>query len=80
MRVELIGEQTDWATTGGQNRMSSIERWHATWQGLGVAEGSAPLYREVISGYSEPHRHYHTAQHLDECFVSLERSIGRLTR
>jgi predicted metal-dependent HD superfamily phosphohydrolase len=29
-------------------------------------------YQTLIAGYSEPHRHYHTLQHLDECFANLD--------
>lgn len=53
--------------------MPSIERWNATWLELGVVASarSALLFEEVTARYREPHRHYHTLQHLDECFAHL---------
>jgi predicted metal-dependent HD superfamily phosphohydrolase len=52
--------------------MPDIKRWNATWQGLGVDVAGDQLYREVVAGYSEPHRRYHTMQHLGECFTRLD--------
>ena len=42
------------------------------WKGFGVDAAPESLYNEVIARYSEPHRSYHTTQHLDECFVRLD--------
>jgi predicted metal-dependent HD superfamily phosphohydrolase len=52
--------------------MPDIERWHATWKGLGVESPDAELYAVVKARYAESHRSYHTFQHLDECFASLD--------
>jgi predicted metal-dependent HD superfamily phosphohydrolase len=52
--------------------MSDMARWRATWQGLGVGAPNESLYQELIGRYSEPHRRYHTIQHLDECFARLD--------
>ena len=44
--------------------------WLAAWSALGVP-ASAPLrelHASVLARYREPQRHYHTVQHLDECF------------
>ena len=30
------------------------------------------LYEKLIASYSEPHRHYHTLQHLEECFARFD--------
>jgi predicted metal-dependent HD superfamily phosphohydrolase len=30
------------------------------------------LYRALIARYSEPHRRYHTLQHLEECFAAFD--------
>jgi predicted metal-dependent HD superfamily phosphohydrolase len=56
--------------------MPSPERWLAMWHALG---GQPPrqLYDQVVERYSEPHRHYHSARHLDECFSHF-REIGQL--
>ncbi len=43
------------------------------WQSLGVAPSPAliRLHAELLSRYPEPHRHYHTLQHLSECFEKV---------
>ena len=50
--------------------MTTIERWRETWRAVGVAPAPG-LHDELIARYSEAHRHYHTLQHLDECFTQL---------
>ena len=52
--------------------MPDIERWQATWKGLGVESLEADLYAAVTARYAESHRSYHTLQHLDECFVNFD--------
>ena len=52
--------------------MPDIERWQATWKGLGVESPEVNLYAAVRTRYAESHRSYHTIQHLDECFVNLD--------
>ena len=39
-----------------------------TWIELRVRSADEPLFHELIACYSEPHRKYHTIQHLEECF------------
>jgi predicted metal-dependent HD superfamily phosphohydrolase len=50
--------------------MSLREQWVATWKALG-ATAPAGVYDEVMARYAEPHRHYHTPRHLEECFSEL---------
>lgn len=49
----------------------SAQSWLAAWSALGVA--ASPRLRElharVLARYRESQRHYHTVQHLDECFA-----------
>jgi predicted metal-dependent HD superfamily phosphohydrolase len=52
--------------------MPAIARWQAMWKELGAANPGPRLHEELIARYSEPHRHYHTLQHLGECFEKLE--------
>lgn len=58
--------------------MTDIGRWVETWRELGV--GDSPtlrhLYGDVLGRYSEPHRHYHTYQHLAECFAKVQDIIS----
>src|SRR5262245_46777641 len=51
--------------------MTEQERWNETWSRLGVMAPEA-LLAELVARYSEPHRFYHTLQHLRECFSILE--------
>jgi predicted metal-dependent HD superfamily phosphohydrolase len=60
--------------------MPDIERWRATWRGLGVAAPDDDEYGALIGRYSEPHRHYHTVQHLHECFARLDEARGLAER
>jgi predicted metal-dependent HD superfamily phosphohydrolase len=43
----------------------------ATWRALGAAP-PRDLFENVVGRYSEPHRRYHTATHLEECFDQLD--------
>jgi predicted metal-dependent HD superfamily phosphohydrolase len=46
-------------------------QWDAIWQTLAGRQGSSPLRDALIARYAEPHRHYHTLQHLDACLRHL---------
>jgi predicted metal-dependent HD superfamily phosphohydrolase len=47
--------------------------WHRAWQGL-QAQGTGDALRDaVLARYAEPHRRYHTLQHLGECLAWFER-------
>lgn len=50
--------------------MATREQWDATWKELGRPPPEG-VYEKLIACYSESHRHYHTAQHLEECFAEL---------
>jgi predicted metal-dependent HD superfamily phosphohydrolase len=52
--------------------MTTLERWSRLWSQLGVAHPNTELFHQIIERYSEPHRHYHTLKHLDECFQHLD--------
>ena len=47
--------------------MTTLLQWRDTWKGLGAAADDDELFGELIVRYSEPHRKYHTLQHLAEC-------------
>ena len=51
--------------------MPTFLHWQKTWRQLG-ADGNAALYAWICACYSEPHRSYHTLQHLHECFSLFE--------
>jgi len=55
--------------------MPAVEQWRGLWRRLGAASPQDALYEQLLARYSEPHRRYHTVQHLDEClaqFAELE--------
>ncbi|TCV87460.1 HD domain-containing protein [Sulfurirhabdus autotrophica] len=41
--------------------------WQRVREGLGLASDGLHTYEKLVSRYSEPHRKYHTLQHLAEC-------------
>ena len=51
---------------------ATLASWHGLWRELGAARGDEALFRRLVAAYSEPHRHYHTLQHLRECFERLD--------
>jgi predicted metal-dependent HD superfamily phosphohydrolase len=52
--------------------MTSLARWQSVWRKLGASNTDEQLYYQLVACYSEPHRSYHTIQHLNECFTHLE--------
>jgi len=46
--------------------------WRQAWQDAGIAQADSGLHRSVIACWSEPHRHYHTLQHLGECLALFD--------
>lgn len=46
--------------------------WQRAWTGIGAKTGGQGLYEQLLARYSEPHRHYHTLQHLGECLATFE--------
>jgi predicted metal-dependent HD superfamily phosphohydrolase len=51
---------------------TSIAAWRTMWKRFGVAASDEVLFDDVVAAYREPHRHYHTLQHLEECFANLQ--------
>jgi predicted metal-dependent HD superfamily phosphohydrolase len=45
--------------------------WHASWQALARCAPAPDLLAALTRRYQEPHRHYHTLQHLDACLRHL---------
>jgi predicted metal-dependent HD superfamily phosphohydrolase len=55
--------------------VNPAERWQSTWSSLDL-EPPPMLLAELVAAYSEPHRAYHTLQHLSECFTLLDAYPG----
>lgn len=49
----------------------SVEAWAEAWRQLGASDAPRvrELHAEVVGRYGEPDRHYHTLEHLQECFA-----------
>ena len=46
----------------------SLDAWARDWRDLGV-EADKALWEQILARYDEPHRKYHTTQHLAECLA-----------
>lgn len=46
--------------------------WAGAWRALGSDAPSDALLSQLLARYAEPHRHYHSLHHLDECLRLLE--------
>lgn len=53
--------------------LTSLASWQDMWRQLGASGSDDSLFNRLVESYSEPHRKYHTMQHLQECFAHLER-------
>lgn len=53
--------------------------WRRSWRELGQPAADEALYRRLLTCWSEPHRHYHTLQHLLECLALFDpvRTLSR---
>ena len=47
--------------------------WHRMWQGFGVAQPDPALLRELLAHWAQPHRKYHSAEHLQACLRHFAR-------
>ena len=52
--------------------MISNASWQRLWRELGADPVPNGLYNQLVAAYSEPHRHYHTLQHLRACLAHLD--------
>lgn len=50
--------------------------WADAWRAIGIQRPTSsaddPLLAQLLARYAEPHRHYHSLQHLDECLALLD--------
>lgn len=46
----------------------------ALWQRLGARGDASAVYNDLVARYSEPHRAYHTLQHIGHCLDELEQA------
>jgi predicted metal-dependent HD superfamily phosphohydrolase len=50
----------------------SLEAWSALWRRLGARSDPTPAHGEIHRAYSEPHRHYHTLEHIAHALGRLD--------
>jgi predicted metal-dependent HD superfamily phosphohydrolase len=60
--------------------VADIASWRRLWDELGAARTDPELCAELLARYREPHRKYHTLQHLDECLSELAQVRGLAER
>ena len=58
----------------------SLEAWRALWVRLGARSDPAPVHAAVLAHYAEPHRAYHTGEHIARTLGLLDGVRGRLRR
>lgn len=54
--------------------MTLEQRWTAMWERLGAQGDASRVYNDLVAQYSEPHRAYHTLQHIEHCLDELEQA------
>jgi predicted metal-dependent HD superfamily phosphohydrolase len=56
----------------------SLEAWRGLWTRLGARSEAAPLHAAVLGCYGEPHRAYHTGEHIARTLRLLDGARERL--
>lgn len=56
--------------------MATRERWDRAWEILGTEVPADRVFEDLLSHYAEPHRSYHTLNHIQECFNHLDAAPG----
>ncbi len=51
--------------------MLDVSHWQAAWRALAVRDDDA-LHTALLASYAEPHRAYHSQQHLAECLALFD--------
>ena len=52
--------------------MPTRERWNRAWSALGAAPPTEALFDDLLARYAEPHRAYHTLDHIRECLEQFD--------
>lgn len=55
------------------------DRWQALWSGM-VADAGDAIYLDLVARYNEPHRAYHTLDHVADCLHWLDEVRPLLAR
>ncbi|MBI2055138.1 MAG: N-methyl-D-aspartate receptor NMDAR2C subunit [Candidatus Sungbacteria bacterium] len=54
--------------------MTQEQRWTALWKHLGARGDESVVYADLATRYSEPHRAYHTFEHIGHCLDEFEQA------
>jgi len=54
---------------------ASPQRWQRLWRQVGARDDGHPAYQELVSLYSQPHRHYHNLNHISECLNEFDSAL-----
>ena len=57
---------------------TSLEAWSALWRSLGARSDPRPLHGEIRRAYAEPHRHYHTLEHVAHALALFDGARARV--
>jgi predicted metal-dependent HD superfamily phosphohydrolase len=49
-------------------------RWLGLWNRLGAGGNGAAIFHSLATAYAEPTRSYHTAEHIQDCLIQLDRN------
>ena len=55
----------------------NLQRWRTLLSRLGLRQDDAAR-DALVAAYHEPHRHYHTADHINACLCFLDEAAGRM--
>jgi predicted metal-dependent HD superfamily phosphohydrolase len=50
------------------------QRWTGLWSRLGAQGNGLSIFTHLAAAYAEPARAYHTAEHIQDCLIQLDRS------
>ncbi|MBI2624953.1 MAG: N-methyl-D-aspartate receptor NMDAR2C subunit [Candidatus Nealsonbacteria bacterium] len=59
--------------------MTQEQRWTALWKRLGARGDASKVYNDLVARYSEPHRAYHTLEHIGHCLDEFEQVRNLVT-
>jgi predicted metal-dependent HD superfamily phosphohydrolase len=74
--IRYIPKGAELALLVAKKTMKQLERsWQRAWDDLGL-DAPDDLRQRLMVVYEQPHRHYHSLQHLQECIVHFETAMG----
>jgi predicted metal-dependent HD superfamily phosphohydrolase len=60
--------------------MSDVDDLAARWRGVWTFGHSQAVYNELVARHAEPHRAYHTLEHIEECLRHLDMARHLIAR